>query len=115
MGVALGTLIGAFVGIALHFLVSMARTRIIRVHKGELLWLGILRPIVLTLVPLCLLAAFQFVNTTDVVKSLFLSGDVALLCALLWKYQLDPGDRSVISGMITHLLHCRLRERPVGA
>ncbi len=44
-GVALGTLIGAFVGLGTHFLVSMQRTMpIIDVHRARLLQQSLLRP-----------------------------------------------------------------------
>lgn len=45
LGVALGTLIGAFVGVALHFVNSMPRTDSMRFSRRRLLIVGIARPV----------------------------------------------------------------------
>jgi len=63
LGVAFGTLIGAIVGVWLHFTVSLRRTDCVRVNSKQLLWQGILKPLSCTLpILFCALLVIRLLN-----------------------------------------------------
>jgi len=96
VGVALGTLVGAFAGVLLHFAISMPRTDEMRFNRLELLMTGILRP-----TACCLPGFFAVLWLANVMpNSLAL---VALICAgevlsglLIWKINFNLPERSEI-------------------
>jgi len=94
IGVALGTLLGSFVGVLLHFTVSMRLTRdTLTISRSKLFWNGLLRPAItaipsLAFVPLWLLPAGMTLNPL-LVTIWCLS---TLMCA--WFGGLNHGERS---------------------
>jgi O-antigen/teichoic acid export membrane protein len=113
-GVAMGTLIGAFVGIALHFLVSMPRTRSMVCSRRQLLWQGIVRPAGLAALPAAALAAALHWIADPPVQLLLLSASVPALAAVFWYGHLEKGERAVIHGAGARLLPARLRATAMG-
>jgi len=103
-GVAVGTLIGAVVGVGLHFTNSMRRTRSIAFSRRELLLKGILRPIMWSLPPAILMAGALSLFSGTAAKLLLLGGGFAVIALLFWKTVLQPEDRTVF---------CELRDRLV--
>jgi len=102
VGVAIGTLIGAFVGVGLHFFYNMPRTALISIDRRRLLKDGLLRPLVCA-VPFCLLLPFY-----SSVVELSRPGEFLLFAAssvggasLLWNYGLLRSDRH----RLAHALH----------
>ncbi len=93
-GVALGTLIGAVVGVTLHFTNSMPRTRSIAFARGELLLRDILLPVAWSLPPAILLLGGLSLLTATPAKLLLLTGGFAAIALLFWKAVLLPEDRT---------------------
>lgn len=102
-GVALGTLIGAFVGIALHFWNSMAHTKSMSFRKTELLSRGMLAPLAWAL-PIAAISVtlFAFAASTGL-KFLLLAACAAILPLVFWKTILGAEDRSLIQHASGHL------------
>jgi O-antigen/teichoic acid export membrane protein len=114
-GVAIGTSIGAFVGIALHFFVSMPRTRSMEFGRAQLLWQGILRPMGWAAGPAMLLALGLRLCSSPAAQIALLCASVAALAAVFWFGHLDAGERMVIRGAGGRLLPSRLRATAIGA
>ncbi|HTW62678.1 MAG TPA: polysaccharide biosynthesis C-terminal domain-containing protein [Terracidiphilus sp.] len=113
-GVAVGTLVGAFVGVALHFLVSMRQTRSMAFNRAQLLWQGILRPVAWAAVPAGALALCLHWFTDPAIQIALLAASAAALAAVFWYGHLDAGERNVIHGAGTHLLAARFRPSAIG-
>src|SRR5690348_13885766 len=103
-GVAVGTLIGAFVGVGLHFWNSMAYTRSMSFRKTELLFDGILQPSAWTLPVAAVCAILFYLTASTAVKLLLLAAVVAALGFLFWKAVLKPEDRTMFRLAGGHLL-----------
>ncbi len=96
LGVALGTLIGAVVGVALHFLLSMRHTtRLLAVPRRQLLREGILRPSVSTLPTLALLPLFWSPRHVPYTPIYGLAWAV-VSAALFWRTNLTEEEREAI-------------------
>jgi O-antigen/teichoic acid export membrane protein len=103
-GVALGTMIGALVGIAFHFLNSMPRTKSMAFSRIDLLWLGILRPISWAAGPAVLLACLLPLIQSVPLKVLFLLAVLLTMFVLFWKRELQVEDRMAIRHLQLRLL-----------
>jgi O-antigen/teichoic acid export membrane protein len=114
VGVAVGTLVGAFVGVALHFLVSMPRTRSMAFNRTQLLWQGILRPVGWAAGPAALLALGLHWLTDPAIQLALLAACVATLAAVFWYGHLDASERNVVHGAGAHLLAARFRPSAIG-
>jgi len=101
-GVALGTLIGALVGISLHFTVSLPRTDCVLLSRTELLWQGILKQFAFT-VPLLVLALLttRWISSSIFQVALAACAELALF-ALLWSRSFDSGERDQLRGLVKH-------------
>jgi O-antigen/teichoic acid export membrane protein len=95
MGVALGTLIGAVVGVAMHFGLSMHYTRNIAVSRLKLFLQGIFRPAVMALPSLFLLPAWWYAGAPALGWRLwFLWGCVTVLTG--WLVSMSRQDRTLL-------------------
>lgn len=114
-GVAVGTLIGACVGIALHFLVSMRRTRSMSFRRRNLIRRGILPPLAWALPPTLLLVLIlpRFLSTPG--KLLVLGAGVIILGLLFWNGHLTSEERMALRGLPAGFFPSRLRPKPTGA
>jgi len=102
-GVALGTFVGALVGVWLHFTVSLRRTNCVTVSRRQLIWQGILKPVVCTL-PLLLGAKFVLHWILAPLLQVPLAAFVELvLLALFWKFSFDAGEREQLCGLLRHV------------
>ena len=92
-GVALGTLIGAAIGVWLHFTVSLPRTDCVTVSRMQLLWQGILKPIICA-IPL-LFGAMLLLRwmPSPLLKVLLAVCANLALFALFWNLVFDTGGR----------------------
>ena len=99
IGVALGTLMGAFVSILIHFVVSIRLTRpVISISRPRLLLRGILAPCLLALPSLLLIAQWWPAASVHVISSVSL---VWLLCTLIPAYYyLNRYDRERLSCLL---------------
>jgi O-antigen/teichoic acid export membrane protein len=103
-GVAVGTLIGSFVGVALHFWNSMAYTRSMSFKKTDLLFNGIVRPAAWSL-PVAIACATLFsLATSTGIKLVVLAATVAALAFVFWKAVLKSEDRTMFRLAGGHLL-----------
>ncbi|MHB1938696.1 MAG: lipopolysaccharide biosynthesis protein [Acidobacteriaceae bacterium] len=105
IGVAVGTLIGACVGVVLHFTVSMPRTDSMEFPRLRLALTGILKPIAC-----CLPSAFLLLILTHPTQNIFRS--LALIVAgeffailVLWRINFDTRERNEIAGLVLRFVH----------
>jgi O-antigen/teichoic acid export membrane protein len=108
-GVAVGTLLGAVVGIGLHFFVSMNRTPSMAFRRRDLFNQGILRPIAWAVAPAgvagcCMLAVSSVPGELLLAAMTFFT-----LCALLWKVHLAPEERAAVRELAGRVLTSRQR------
>ena len=115
-GVAAGTLIGAVLGVALHFWNSMANTRnSIRFSRWELLREGVLKPAAWIAVP-ALLLAVALSEAAGLLSGLcVLAAGTLVLATVLWKGTLKSEDRSAFRALGARLLPPGLRLRGMRA
>jgi hypothetical protein len=94
IGVAIGTLIGSFVSIGVHFLYHMPRTTGIAINRPLLVKEGLVRPLICA-VPFGLLLILQvLVGGMSAGSMLLLSGIAAICtCWLLWSFGLMGPER----------------------
>lgn len=102
-GVALGTLIGSFVGIALHFWNSMAYTKSMSFRKTELLVRGMLAPLAWTLPVAAISATLFSLAASTGLRILVLAACAAVLPLVFWKAILGEEDRTLIRLASGHL------------
>jgi O-antigen/teichoic acid export membrane protein len=110
MGVALGTLIGAFVGIGCHFAISMPRTDSMRFSRRRLAAEGILRPMACCLPGLVLALCFQTYLRSLAAMAATVAGAEVLTAVLLWRFNFDPQERRE---MVTLFRNCTQRARRI--
>jgi O-antigen/teichoic acid export membrane protein len=107
VGVALGTLVGAFVSLGLHLLVSMPRTQsAIEFARARLATQGLLRPL-LVLAPACLLYPFWRKLSTLPAPPAILAIWVVLTVSITWWIALTADDRQAAVLAVRRLLHRR--------
>lgn len=100
IGVAIGTLCGAVLGITLHFVISMPRTDAVQFSRSQLLLNGILRPILLTLPPLAgYLLLFRLARTSTS-QALSLAAMEAALACFMWFLYFKPSERLSLQGLL---------------
>lgn len=92
LGVALGTLVGAIVGVAGNFFYNMRRTTAIELHVGDYFRDSILRPC-LCVFPVLLVALSWRTLPSELVRDVCAAITCLASSALLWKIALMPGDR----------------------
>ena len=100
-GVALGTSIGALVGVWLHFSVSMKRTDCVVVSRRQLLWQGIGKPVALLspLIACVMLIPRIPAPSLEVIATLFVE---AILFALFWNLDFDAAERAQLVAVLRH-------------
>ncbi|HEX4004747.1 MAG TPA: hypothetical protein VHX60_01105 [Acidobacteriaceae bacterium] len=104
IGVAVGTLIGACVGIALHFTNSMPRTDSMQFSRRRLAISGILRPVACALPWLLfLLPALRHVHNLAGQLGLIAAGELAAAAAL-WALNFDGVERGQIRTALQRML-----------
>jgi O-antigen/teichoic acid export membrane protein len=103
IGVALGTLVGAILGVALHFLNSMPRTDAILVSRRALILQDIARPILLAFPVVVLLSIARISGLNE---GLYLTitgaGDLAV-AAVLFRYLLAKQEQEEIVDFCRHI------------
>jgi O-antigen/teichoic acid export membrane protein len=111
-GVALGTLIGALVGVWMHFTVSLRRTDCVLVERGQLIRQGLLKPLLCAL-PLLLAALLAFRWLTSPLLQVPLAACVELtLLALFWKFSFESQDRQQLRELLGHFVSIPARLLP---
>jgi len=103
IGVAIGTLIGSFVGIGFHLFHNMPRTSEIAFSRSTLVKHGLLRPLACALpfVVMCFLSV-NALGKSPAAILLLLSASIGGTGLLFWKYGLIESDRRRI-GTFVHL------------
>jgi O-antigen/teichoic acid export membrane protein len=99
-GVALGTLIGAFVGVCLHLTVSLSKTDCVHVDRAALITGSILKPIALTL-PFMLCALLAPSVTPPLHLLLVACAELALF-VLLWSFSFESAERKQFKDLVGH-------------
>ncbi|HEX4030320.1 MAG TPA: hypothetical protein VHX20_08135 [Terracidiphilus sp.] len=98
-GVAIGTLIGAIVGVGLHFTVSMKKTDCVRLRRSKLLAQGIMRPIAFML-PFLLLVLLYTRLHSPALEVLLMAVAELTMCFLFWKFVFDEGERVAVLNLL---------------
>lgn len=104
IGVAVGTLIGACVGILLHFTVSMPRTDSMEFPRLRLALTGIMKPIAC-----CLPSAFLLLILTHPTQNLaalsilIIAGELFAIL-ILWKVNFDARERNEMIALLRRIL-----------
>jgi len=99
MGVAIGTVIGSFVGVLVHFVISMRLTRPrILVPRRRLLFHGILGPSIVCLPSVLLLLRWWPAHNLQLMSGISMLW--VLATALPAYYSLNRGERQNLSRMI---------------
>jgi O-antigen/teichoic acid export membrane protein len=111
-GVALGTLIGALVGVWLHLTVSLRRTDCVQVNRAQLIWHGILKPLGFTLPFMCCAVFFPWLSSPTLDILVVASAELALF-ALFWKFIFDVNERAQVIGVLRHFAAISTRLLPV--
>jgi O-antigen/teichoic acid export membrane protein len=107
IGVAIGTVTGAIVGVAVHLLVSMPYTRsTILIERSRFLVAGLLRPLLITVPSLCLLFFWRKYSMFPA-EPVILAIWVLLTLALAWWVGLTAEDRQLGKAAVTGVLNWR--------
>jgi O-antigen/teichoic acid export membrane protein len=106
MGVAAGTLLGALVGVLLHFVVSMPKTDAISVSRMRLIGSGIVRPLACALPAACVFAIARKMTGVVAEAGLLLAAEGLLLTAL-WRFNFDAAERAELTSTACHFLRLR--------
>ncbi len=107
IGVAIGTLIGAFVSVGVHVLVSMPRTQTaILIRRSRFLLQGLLRPLLMVIPSLFLYPFWRRLNVLPA-EPAALALWVAATAAIAWWAVLTMEDRREFGGFLRRLLYLR--------
>lgn len=104
LGVALGTLIGAIIGVALHFANSIPRTDKIAVSRKDLISRDILRPVLFIAPVAALLAGMQMFRVPRMPFLLAVSVCEVVAAAVLFRFLLGKQEREEIIQFCRNLL-----------
>jgi O-antigen/teichoic acid export membrane protein len=113
-GVALGTLIGAIVGVWLHLTASLNRTNCIQVNRSTLVWQGILRPLAFTL-PFMGCAFLTPKVSSPILHLLLVAFAELAVFVLLWRFSFNSQDRKQLMSVLLHFSVLFSRLVPRGA
>jgi O-antigen/teichoic acid export membrane protein len=94
-GVAIGTLIGAIIGVWLHFTVSMKKTDCIRASRSKLLAHGIIKPLAFTLPFLFFELLYERFHLPLVKVALTAAVECAVFL-LFWKFIFEDAERGAV-------------------
>ncbi len=109
IGVALGTLVGAVVGIGAHILVSMRYTRsTILIPRSRFVLAGMLRPL-LILTPSLLIYPFWRPLNILPAQPIVLAAWVVATVAIGWTISLNADDRQTVKSAFSRLVYWRLQ------
>lgn len=97
IGVALGTLIGAFVGVGLHFFYNLPRTELIAIDRKCLVKDGALRPL-LCIAPFAAVALVR--EETIPIQAIVIIVAIAGTLLMTWNYGLLGGERQKLAGLL---------------
>lgn len=106
VGVAMGTLIGAVAGVALHFFNSMPRTDRLVFDRGELAVAGILRPMICCLPGVLLGVIALSFAPHRAIQWLVIGGSELIAAVTLWRLNFDMRERDQIAGLVLRFAHC---------
>jgi O-antigen/teichoic acid export membrane protein len=100
VGVAWGTLAGAFLGVALHLQQSMPRTQdMLRFDRLQLILSGILRPALVLLPSLALLAADRLAPASSSVTPVLSGLCIVVTAIVAWRFVLNANERQEALGL----------------
>jgi O-antigen/teichoic acid export membrane protein len=114
VGVAWGTLVGAIVGVACHFVISMPRTDSMRFSRMVLSGEGILKPVACCL-PILLLALWALRTATSGTQLAGTAVSELLAAIILWRIVFDPRERSQMLTLAKRVCGGRLGTARIGS
>jgi O-antigen/teichoic acid export membrane protein len=96
IGVAIGTLCGAFISVGMHFFYNLKRTHGINIKNKKLLLYAVSKPILLVLPATLLWCVYRQINLSFIVELSFLCGVSVASYLLLWNYAIFTSERKEI-------------------
>jgi O-antigen/teichoic acid export membrane protein len=105
LGVALGTLLGAVAGVAMHFTVSMRYTQAnLAISRIELFVKGMLRPAAMAIPSVLLLGCWWRAETPSMTVYVYSVWVIATLL-LTWFVSMSRDDRVLVAGLVSARVH----------
>lgn len=111
VGVALGTLVGAVVGVLLHFTNSMPRTDEIIFARWNLFAISILKPILSCMPSFLIVFLLAGRLSNPFALALLIFGGELLAFLFLWRFNFDSRERNEVVGLMLGFVRSRLRRR----
>ena len=111
LGVALGTLVGACVGVLLHFTNSMPRTDEMKFARWELGVTGILKPILSCLPTFLIVFLLASHISSPFTLAILISGGELLAFLFLWRVNFDTRERNEIVSLVLRFAYSWHRRR----
>ncbi len=103
IGVALGTLVGAWAGVILHFTNSMPRTDSMKFSRRRLIFTCILKPICCCVPSLLLtLLLTRILHTPPAQVAIIAIGELVAIW-ILWRANFDFREREELAGLFSHV------------
>jgi O-antigen/teichoic acid export membrane protein len=107
VGVALGTFIGAFVGLGMHLMVSMPRTQpTIQMQRSRFLRQGVLRPLLIIIPSLLLYPFWRRLEMLPAQPGILVIW-AAATALIAWRVVLTAEDRRELGSVLRRLLYWR--------
>ena len=103
IGVALGTLLGACVGLAVHFVISMPRTDSLAFSRRRLFVTGILWPVFYALPPVLFIVLLGTHTISSWTHSALVAVGELIAAWLLWKFNFDEPERGALKSLLRHV------------
>jgi O-antigen/teichoic acid export membrane protein len=101
IGVAFGTLIGAFAGVGMHFLVSMRLTSdVVHIDRGRLVWEGMMRPLVCGAVGYLLIMEIETQVSSPAYRFIVIALVTAAVAVVLFRWNFKSHEREEISRLV---------------
>jgi O-antigen/teichoic acid export membrane protein len=94
IGVAIGTVCGAFVSLTMHFFYNLPRTPIINIKEANSLLLAVGRPLLSLLPAISFWCIYNQIHLSLLMEFIFLVGITVLSYALLWRYAIFRTERA---------------------
>jgi O-antigen/teichoic acid export membrane protein len=96
IGVAIGTLCGAFVSLGMHFFYNLKRTRGINIKNKKILVYAVTRPLISVFPTILFWLIYKQIDLSFMIEFVFLAGSNIISCLFLWNYAIFAMERENI-------------------
>jgi O-antigen/teichoic acid export membrane protein len=101
IGVAIGTLCGAFVSLGMHYSYNLPRTPSIKIIRKKLLIDAIFRPLLSVIPAMSFFAVYKQMNLSSLLEVILLSISTIISYLLLWNYSISTIERARLSSIVS--------------